>query len=80
MLMLVWGIYTGFRLVTEPRRDKIYNHLAFTIGVVSIAFGLVYFIIGLAILVDFSSQLLWKEKRNPGFVEGSTHDGDYRFV
>lgn len=53
MFMLLWAIFTGFRLVTEPtRRDGRYSGLAFSIGVVAIVFGFVYFIIGLAILAD----------------------------
>lgn len=53
MFLLFWAIFTGFQLVAKPtRRDQRYSALAFSIGVVAIVFGVVYFIIGLAILAD----------------------------
>ena len=69
MIMLLWAIVTGFRLVIEPTRgDGRYSGLAISIGVVAIFFGLVYFIIGLAILADlilqFSDELQKNEKED----------------
>ncbi|KAJ9704262.1 hypothetical protein PVL29_002700 [Vitis rotundifolia] len=69
MFMLLWAIFTGFRLVTEAtRRDGRYSGLAFSIGVVAIVFGFVYFIIGLAILADLvlniSEELQKNEKES----------------
>ncbi|KAK9287298.1 hypothetical protein L1049_015711 [Liquidambar formosana] len=68
LLMLLWAIYTGFRLATVPRRDSNYSQLAFSIGIVTIAFGSVYFVIGIAIVKelaqDLSGRLQRKKKRN----------------
>lgn len=58
MTMLLWAIFTGFRLVTgSTGGDGRYSGLAFSIGVVAIFFGLVYFIIGFAILADLILKL-----------------------
>ncbi|XP_062018945.1 uncharacterized protein LOC133735558 [Rosa rugosa] len=56
MLMLVWAIYTGFRLVTEPIKGTYYP-LASPVGVVSIMFGVIYFIIGLCTIVELAVEL-----------------------
>ncbi|XP_010647593.1 uncharacterized protein LOC104878690 [Vitis vinifera] len=65
MFMLLWAIFTGFRLVTEPtRRDGRYSGLAFSIGVVAIVFGFVYFIIGLAILAELVLNILDELQKN----------------
>ncbi|KAM4089214.1 hypothetical protein ACB094_07G132700 [Castanea mollissima] len=65
--MLLWGIYTGIRLAMEPRGDSKYQFLTFSIGVITIVFGCLYFIFGLAITLelalDLSSRLQQKEKK-----------------
>lgn len=67
MFMLAWASYTGYRLTTEPRRDDKYYPLIFPIGVVTIVFGTVYIIIGLAIIADLALsltvQLIMKQKK-----------------
>ncbi|XP_062080068.1 uncharacterized protein LOC133784812 [Humulus lupulus] len=60
MFMLVWASYTGYRLTTEPRRDDKYYPLIFPIGIVTIVFGSVYIIIGLAIIADLALSLTVK--------------------
>ncbi|KAF4375279.1 hypothetical protein G4B88_021945 [Cannabis sativa] len=60
MFMLAWASYTGYRLTTEPRRDDKYYPLIFPIGIVTIVFGAVYIIIGLAIIADLSLSLTVK--------------------
>lgn len=57
MTMLLWAIYTGFRLATESSRDSKYYLLTITVGVVTIIFGLIYLIIGLAIFVELALDL-----------------------
>ena len=75
MIMLLWAIITGFRLVIESTRGHgRYSGLAISIGVVAIFFGLVYFIIGLAILADlilhFSDELQKNEKDDDIHIDG----------
>lgn len=73
VFILLRAIYTGFRLATEPRGDSRYHFLTFAIGLVTIVFGFIYFIIGLAMILelalDLSSQLQQKENM------GGTHKG-----
>ncbi|KAF5951463.1 hypothetical protein HYC85_009407 [Camellia sinensis] len=80
ILLLVWTICTGFRLATEPRIDGKYNHLAFLIGVVTIAFGSIYFIIGLAIVADLAQNLSHKlkqmDKKKEAVIYSCTHADD----
>lgn len=67
ILVLAWTTYTGFRLVTEPKQEGKYYPLAHPIGLVTILFGVVYIIIGLAIIgdlaIDLLAQSLLKEKK-----------------
>ncbi|KAJ9189657.1 hypothetical protein P3X46_000922 [Hevea brasiliensis] len=67
MIVLWWAIYTGFRLATEHKREGKFHLLTSSIGVVTIIFGLVYFIIGLGIIeelvVDLFDHLQQKEKK-----------------
>lgn len=67
MCVLAWATYTGFRLAIEPKREGKYYPLAFPIGVLTILFGLVYIIIGLAIVGDLViyliAQLMHREKK-----------------
>ncbi|KAH9610437.1 hypothetical protein KSS87_016283 [Heliosperma pusillum] len=57
MLMLTWTIYYGYKLAAEAQEVVIYNRLAFFIGVISMAFGFVYFIIGLGIVAESTLHL-----------------------
>ncbi|KAL4615941.1 hypothetical protein ACB092_07G163200 [Castanea dentata] len=72
--MLLWGIYTGIRLAMEPRGDSKYHFLTFSIGVITIVFGCLYFIFGLAITLelalDLSSRLQQKEKEGSSIHKG----------
>ena len=52
VFMLLWGTYTGIRLSMEPRGDSKYHFLTFSIGVITIVFGFIYFIFGLAIMLE----------------------------
>ncbi|PON99906.1 hypothetical protein TorRG33x02_043240 [Trema orientale] len=76
MFMLVWASYTGYRLTTEPRRDDKYYPLIFPIGVVTIVFGSVYIVIGLAIIADLALsltvQLLLRHKK--GIIVNEDHE------
>jgi hypothetical protein len=67
VFMLSCTICTGFRLATEPRGDSRYHFLTFSIGLVTIVFGSMYFIIGLAMILelalDLSSQLQQTENK-----------------
>ncbi|XP_050231532.1 uncharacterized protein LOC126680455 isoform X2 [Mercurialis annua] len=56
-IILWWAIYTGFRLATEPKRLGKNNLLTTSIGVVTIIFGLIYFIIGLGIIAELGLDL-----------------------
>ena len=75
MFMLAWASCTGYRLTTEPRRNDKYYPLIFPIGVVTIVFGSVYIIIGLAIIGDLALsltvQLLLRQKK--GIVVHEDH-------
>ncbi|EEF49503.1 conserved hypothetical protein [Ricinus communis] len=66
-IVLWWAIYTGVRLATEPKKDGKYHLLTTSIGVVTIIFGLIYFIIGLGIIaelgLDLSDQLQQKDNK-----------------
>ncbi|KAK9677796.1 hypothetical protein RND81_11G167900 [Saponaria officinalis] len=50
MFMLTWVTYYGFTLAVEARVDVIIDRLGFLIGVISMAFGFIYFIIGIGTL------------------------------
>jgi TRAP-type C4-dicarboxylate transport system permease small subunit len=56
MLMLAWAIYTGFRILTR-QREGTYYPLASPVGVASIMFGVIYFIIGLWIIAELVVEL-----------------------
>ncbi|XWS54999.1 hypothetical protein CRYUN_Cryun10bG0137200 [Craigia yunnanensis] len=51
MFVILWAMYTGFRLATESGESKHYL-LTVSIGITTILFGLIYFIIGLAIVLE----------------------------
>lgn len=51
MFVILWVMYTGFRLTTESGESKQYL-LTVSIGVTTILFGLIYFIIGLAVVQE----------------------------
>ncbi|XVF00993.1 hypothetical protein REPUB_Repub04eG0050000 [Reevesia pubescens] len=51
MFVILWAMYTGFRLATESGESKQYL-LTVSIGVTTILFGLIYFVIGLAIVLE----------------------------
>ncbi|XP_022726187.1 uncharacterized protein LOC111282388 [Durio zibethinus] len=51
MLVILWAMYTGFRLATESGESK-HHLLTVSIGVTTILFGLIYFIIGFAIVLE----------------------------
>ncbi|TXG64659.1 hypothetical protein EZV62_011653 [Acer yangbiense] len=74
LFMLLWSIHTGYRLATEPRRDSKYYFLTTSIGILSIIFGLTYFIIGLAVIVelglDLFAQLQQKQRKATGVHQG----------
>ncbi|XP_021753482.1 uncharacterized protein LOC110718866 [Chenopodium quinoa] len=57
MFMLTWTIYYGYRLAAETQRVVMYSHLAFLIGVITMAFGFIYFIIGIALVADSALHL-----------------------
>ncbi|XVE67062.1 hypothetical protein DITRI_Ditri08aG0130100 [Diplodiscus trichospermus] len=51
MFVIMWGMYTGFMLATESGENK-HHLLTVSIGVNTILFGLIYFIIGLANILE----------------------------
>ncbi|KNA24470.1 hypothetical protein SOVF_015340 [Spinacia oleracea] len=57
MFMLMWTVYYGYKLAAEAQRVVIYSHLAFLIGVITMAFGFTYFIIGIALVADSALNL-----------------------
>lgn len=57
MVMLLWAISTGFRLVTVPSEGTYYP-LASPVGFVSIMFGISYFIIGLCTIIELAVELM----------------------
>ncbi|KAL4385655.1 hypothetical protein GQ457_15G013230 [Hibiscus cannabinus] len=57
MFVILWAMYTGFRLTTESGENKQYL-LTVSIGVTTILFGLIYFIIGLAIVQELVLEFL----------------------
>ena len=61
VFMLLWGIYTGIRLAMEPRGDSKYHFLTFSIGVIIIVFGFIYFIFGLAIMLERRGSSIHKD-------------------
>ncbi|XP_021287178.1 uncharacterized protein LOC110418704 [Herrania umbratica] len=69
-LIIMWAMYTGFRLATESEDSKHYL-LTVSIGVTTILFGLIYFVIGLAIVLgvalDFWTRSQQKEKQETSF-------------
>ncbi|KAL9244970.1 hypothetical protein vseg_018682 [Gypsophila vaccaria] len=56
MFVLTCLTYYGYRLAVEARVDVIVDRLAFLIGVISMAFGFVYFIIGIGTLAQSAVQ------------------------
>lgn len=77
MLMIIWAMYTGFRLATESGDSKHYL-LTVSIGVTTILFGLIYFVIGLAIVLEVALDL-WtrsqqKEKKETSFHHSCNAD------
>ncbi|KAK9677794.1 hypothetical protein RND81_11G167700 [Saponaria officinalis] len=50
MFMLTWATYYGYKLAVEARVDVIIDCLGFLIGVISMGFGFIYFIIGIGTL------------------------------
>lgn len=57
MFMLMWTIYYGYKLAAEAQNVIVYNRLAFLIGVITMAFGFTYFIIGIALVADSALHL-----------------------
>lgn len=74
LFMLLWSIHTGYRLATEPGRDSKYYFLTTSIGVLSIIFGLTYFLIGLTVILELAFELLLclQQKKKKGI---GTHQG-----
>lgn len=76
MLVLVWVVHTGYRLATEAREENgshgsEYNYVVVTFGVVTVVFGLIYFIVGLTIVAELGVDLsTWVQTRD---ME-TTHD------
>ncbi|XP_059437105.1 uncharacterized protein LOC132170221 [Corylus avellana] len=68
VFLLLWAIYTGFRLATEPRGHSRYRFLTFSIGLVTIVFGFIYSIIGVAFILELVLDLsiLLKQKEGMG--------------
>ncbi|XVF67823.1 hypothetical protein PTKIN_Ptkin10aG0152400 [Pterospermum kingtungense] len=61
MLVILGAMYTGFRLATESGETKHYL-LTVSIGVTTILFGSIYFIIGLAIVLELLLEF-WTRKQ-----------------
>ncbi|XVE48954.1 hypothetical protein DITRI_Ditri01bG0043500 [Diplodiscus trichospermus] len=61
MLVILSAMYTGFRLAAESGESKHYL-LTFSIGVTTILFGLIYFIIGLAIVLELVLEFWTRTK------------------
>ncbi|GKV24099.1 hypothetical protein SLEP1_g33753 [Rubroshorea leprosula] len=68
MFMLSWAIYTVCWLATESKGDSKHHLLTVSMGVTTITFGFIYFIIGLAIVLELALALLGhlqtREKKN----------------
>ncbi|KAL4308735.1 hypothetical protein GQ457_01G045340 [Hibiscus cannabinus] len=60
MILIFWATYTGFRLATKSDESKQYL-LTVSIGVTTISFGLIYFIIGLAIVQELVLDFLTRK-------------------
>ncbi|CAO2814958.1 unnamed protein product [Amaranthus hypochondriacus] len=75
MSMLTWAIYYGYKLASEAQRVVVYNRLAFLIGVITMAFGFIYFIIGIALVAD--SALHFTDRLQQSVTESDLiSDGD----
>ncbi|XP_039056132.1 uncharacterized protein LOC120198960 isoform X2 [Hibiscus syriacus] len=61
MFVILWATYTGFRLATESGESKQYL-LTVSIGVTTILFGLIYFIIGLSIVQELVLEFLTRSQ------------------
>ena len=61
VFMLLWGTYTRIRLSMEPRGDSKYHFLTFSIGIIIIVFGFIYFIFGLAIMLERRGSSIHKD-------------------
>ncbi|XP_038995403.1 uncharacterized protein LOC120119667 isoform X2 [Hibiscus syriacus] len=61
MFVILWATYTGFRLATESGKSKQYL-LTVSIGVTTILFGLIYFIIGLSIVQELVLEFLTRSQ------------------
>lgn len=70
MLVLVWVVHTGYRLATEAREETgshgyEYNYVLVMCGVVTVVFGLIYFIVGLTIVAELGVDLsTWVQTRD----------------
>ncbi|XVF45385.1 hypothetical protein PTKIN_Ptkin02bG0201500 [Pterospermum kingtungense] len=77
MCVILWAMYTGFRLATESGESKHYL-LTVSMGVTTIFFGLIYFIIGLAIVLElvleFWTRSPYKEKKETELHHGCNAD------
>lgn len=57
MFMLTWAIYHGCKLASEAPKGGIHNCLVFVIGFTTMAFGFIYFIIGISIVAESALYL-----------------------
>ena len=78
MSMLTWAIYYGYKLASEAQRVVVYNRLAFLIGVITMAFGFIYFIIGIALVADsalhFTDRLQQSGTQSDLISDGDIHE------
>ncbi|GMH18161.1 hypothetical protein Nepgr_020002 [Nepenthes gracilis] len=61
MLILVWDIYYGFKMASDSsQRETNYSHLALMIGLITVAFGLIYLIIGIFAVIDSAINSVYR--------------------
>ncbi|GAB4853831.1 hypothetical protein Ancab_018026 [Ancistrocladus abbreviatus] len=74
MLILSWDIYSGFKLVNRYQGDAKYNPLASLLGVTSISFGFINFIIAIVTIAEF--VLCFTYSRGQQAMESDMDEGN----
>ncbi|KAJ7978530.1 putative Transmembrane protein [Quillaja saponaria] len=55
--LLVWTIYSGYKVVTEPQKHPAYTPWAASVGVTIMLFGFLIMAVGLPIVADLFLKL-----------------------
>jgi len=76
MAILTWATYHGYKLADKTPEGGMHICLAFLIGFVTMAFGVIYFIIGISIVAEsalyLSGKLQYKIIESGFFKERKT--------